>query len=182
MIDLFVSEETLKAAAISIKDWITINPAWAGSIVFLLSMSESLAVIGLFIPGLLVMGLIGGLVYLDILDLIPTLTYAVLGAIAGDGISYYLGYAFKDHLPNYWPFRKYPQWLQRGKTFFIDHGSKSIVIGRFVGPVRPFIPVVAGMMHMSPGVFLFANILSALLWAPIYMVPGFVIAEIWFLD
>lgn len=174
----FFSNETIEA----VKDWIIINPNWAGSIVFLLSMSESLAVVGLFIPGLVMMGIVGALVSAGILDIFPTLLYAILGAIAGDGISYYLGYTFKDHLPNYWPFRKYPQWLQRGKNFFIDHGSKSIVIGRFVGPVRPFIPVVAGMMHMSPRIFLFANILSAIIWAPIYMLPGFGITELWFLD
>lgn len=177
MFDLF-SAETYQ----SMQDWIILNPTWAGSIVFLLSMCESLAVVGLFIPGLLMMGIVGALVSAGILDIFPTLIYAILGAIAGDGISYYLGYTFKDHLPNYWPFRRYPQWLARGKQFFINHGSKSIVIGRFVGPVRPFIPVVAGMMHMSPRMFLFANILSAVVWAPIYMLPGFGLTELWFMQ
>ena len=140
MIDLF-SAETYKG----LETWIIANPTWAGVAVFTLSMCESLAVIGLFIPGVIVMSIIGGLVSAGILSIIPTLLWAIGGAIAGDGISYFLGWHFKHHLPYYWPFSRFPQWLARGKEFFIHHGSKSIVIGRFVGPVRPFIPVVAGM-------------------------------------
>lgn len=175
MFDMF-SPETYD----SVQNWILLNPNWAGFFVFFISMCESLAVVGLFIPGLIMMGIIGGLVSAGILNIVPTLIYAILGAIAGDGISYYIGRRFKHHLPYYWPFSRFPQWLARGKKFFIDHGSKSIVIGRFVGPVRPFIPVVAGMMSMRPRTFLFANILSAIIWAPIYMLPGFGITTLWF--
>lgn len=172
----FFSAETLQA----VQDWIIVNPNWAGLAVMVLSAAESLAVVGLFIPGLIVMGIVGALVAAGILNLVPTLLYAICGAIIGDGISYYLGFVFKDHLPNYWPFRRYPQWLSRGKSFFIHYGTMSIVIGRFVGPVRPFIPVVAGMMHMSPRVFFVANVISAVLWAPIYILPGIGITEIFF--
>lgn len=168
MFDVF-SAETLT----ELQNWIIQNPQWAGFAVFSISMCESLAVVGLFIPGIAAMTLIGYLASEGILRLVPTLVYAILGAIAGDGISYYIGRRFKNHLPRYWPFSRFPQWLDRGKKFFLQHGTKSIVIGRFVGPVRPFIPVVAGMMAMRPNIFLFANVISAVLWAPIYMLPGF---------
>ncbi len=170
----FFSAETLQA----MQDWIIAHPHWAGVTVMILSAAESLAVVGLFIPGLIVMGIIGALIAADILSLVPTLIYAMVGAVIGDGISYYLGYVFKDHLPYYWPFKRYPQWLERGKTFFLHYGAMSIVIGRFVGPVRPFIPVVAGMMHMSPRLFFIANVISAMLWAPIYILPGLGITEL----
>lgn len=168
MIDLF-SAETYAG----ITNWIIANPTWAGLCVFIISACESLAVIGLFIPGLVAMGIFGALVSAEVMQPLSTLLWAIGGAIVGDSISYFIGYKFKHHLPYYWPFKRYPQWLARGKKFFIHHGTKSIVIGRFVGPVRPFIPVVAGMMFMSPRTFLFANILSAIVWAPIYMAPGF---------
>lgn len=172
----FFSAETYDV----IKEWLIQNPGWAGTFVFTSCACESLAVIGLFVPGLAFMTIIGFLINADVLQIIPTLSYAVLGAVVGDGISYYIGWRFKDHLPNYWPFRKHTSWLARGKEFFVKYGTLSIVIGRFVGPVRPFIPVVAGMMHMKPRIFLFANILSALVWAPIYMMPGFLLGELWF--
>ena len=157
-------------------EWIETNPAWSGLAIFLISLSESLAVIGLFIPGLLIMGAIGGLVKIGSLKLLPTLFWAILGAIFGDSISYSIGRRFKGSLPTFWPFRQFPHWLGRGKTFFARYGSMSIVIGRFVGPVRPFIPVVAGIMAMCPRRFFVSNVISAILWAPIYIFPGMAIS------
>jgi len=46
------------------------------------------------------------------------------------------------------------------------------LFGRFVGPVRPVIPAVAGMMQMPAGRFLAVNVASALVWAPAYLLPG----------
>ena len=155
-----------------ILSWIEVNTAWSGLIIFLICLSESLAVIGLFIPGLFIMGAIGGLISIGTLQLAPTLMWAILGAISGDSISYAIGCHFKETLPTYWPFSRSPHWLHKGKTFFKKYGSMSIVIGRFVGPVRPFIPVVAGIMSMCPKRFLISNIVSAILWAPIYIFPG----------
>lgn len=175
MIDLF-SAETYQG----MEAWIIAHPHWSGFVVLAVALSESLAVIGLFIPGILAMSIIGGLVSAGTLDLVPTLLWAIVGAILGDGISYSIGRHFKHHLPNYWPFRRFPQWLTRGKEFFIQHGSKSIIVGRFVGPVRPFIPVVAGIMAMCPRKFLIANVFSAIVWAPIYMLPGFGVSLLMF--
>lgn len=168
MIDLF-SVETYEG----IKNWIIANPTWAGLCVFVIAACESIVVIGLFIPGIVAMSIFGALVEAGVMAILPTLLWAIAGAIVGDGVSYIIGYRFKHHLPYYWPFSRFPHWLATGKKFFINHGTKSIVIGRFVGPVRPIIPVVAGMMSMRPRTFVFANVLSAILWAPIYMLPGF---------
>lgn len=157
----------------TVLNWATLNPGWSGLIVFAISLSESLIVVGLFIPGVIAMSAIGGLVSSGALKIIPTLMWAIFGAICGDGISYAVGRKFNDDLANFWIFRKFPRWLSRGKQFFLKHGSKSIVVGRFVGPVRPFIPAVAGMMSMDPKKFFIANVVSAILWAPIYMLPGY---------
>ena len=48
----------------------------------------------------------------------------------------------------------------------------SVFIGRFVGPVRALVPLVAGMLGMKPMQFAIANIASAIGWAPAYMLPG----------
>lgn len=156
-------------------DWITAHPTWSGFIVFLISLSESLAIIGLVVPGVVMMTAIGGMMGSGHLPFWETLSWAVLGAIAGDGISYWLGYHYHQRLRDFWPFKQFPKFLARGEAFFKHHGGKSIIFGRFVGPVRPMIPVIAGMMDMSPRRFLFFNILSALAWAPLYSLPGILI-------
>ncbi|KVW97864.1 bifunctional DedA family/phosphatase PAP2 family protein [Thiobacillus denitrificans] len=154
--------------------WIARHPEWAYATVFLAAFSESLAVVGLFIPGALVMFGAGAVVAVGSLELWVTLVWAVAGAIAGDAGSYWLGRHYRAELPNRWPFRRYPTLLEKGTAFFHRHGGMSIFLGRFVGPIRPVIPAVAGMLGMPPTRFYAANILSALGWAPTYILPGVV--------
>lgn len=156
-------------------DWIRDHPNWAGFVVFLISLSESLAIVGLVVPGVVMMTAIGAMMGSGILPFWLTLLWAILGAIAGDGISYWLGYHYHEHLRDFWPFKQFPKLLARGEKFFKEHGGKSIIFGRFVGPVRPMIPVIAGMMDMTPKRFLFFNIVSAIAWAPLYSLPGILI-------
>lgn len=101
-----------------------------------------------------------------------TLLAATLGAIAGDGLSYLLGSIYSEKLGTIWPFSKYPTWLAFGKDYFSRHGGKSVLIGRFVGPLRSIIPVIAGMMHMSHWRFFIANVISAIGWSCLYVLPG----------
>ena len=89
-------------------NWITAHHAWAGLAVFLISLSESLVIVGLFVPGVAMMFGIGTLVAMGALNLWVTLACAAAGAVAGDGISYWLGYHYKDRLRDMWPFRRYP--------------------------------------------------------------------------
>lgn len=142
------------------------------AVVFLVASAESLAVVGLIVPGAVVMVAAGALVALGAVGFWPTLFAAVGGAIVGDGISYWVGHHYRERLRSLWPFQRHPEWLSRGEKFFRSHGGKSVLFGRFVGPVRPIVPVVAGMLGMRPVVFYGVNVLSALAWAPAYLLPG----------
>ncbi|MFC1749278.1 VTT domain-containing protein [Pseudomonadota bacterium] len=155
-------------------DWIAQNPTWAGIIVFLIAMGESLAIVGMFVPGAVLMVGCGALIATGSLSFWPTLWCAVAGAIVGDGLSYWLGHHYKEQLRTVWPFKRYPGMIDQGTRFLQKHGGKSVAFGRFVGPVRAIIPAVAGMMGMKPLRFFTANISSALAWAPAYLFPGIV--------
>lgn len=155
-------------------DWVALNQTWAGLAVFLLSVAESLLIVGLVIPGTIVMFGVGALVATGVLNLWETLGWAALGAVVGDGISFWIGHYFKDRLRGMWPLKRYPGLVSRGEGFFLKHGGKSVLFGRFVGPVRPVIPTIAGMMGMSPAHFTVVNVVSALIWAPAYILPGVV--------
>jgi membrane protein DedA with SNARE-associated domain/membrane-associated phospholipid phosphatase len=153
-------------------EWVTLHPSIAYPAIFFIALSESLALVGLLIPGTALMIGIGALVGSGALSLQATLIMAMTGAVAGDGISFWLGKHFHQDIKKYWPFRKHPQLLVRGEKFFHRHGGKSIFFGRFVGPVRPIIPVIAGMLDMPLKNFLLVNILSAIGWAFAYLIPG----------
>jgi len=140
--------------------------------VFFIALTESLAAVGLFVPGAVLMLSVGATIGMGVIGFWPVVFAAIAGAIVGDGLSFWLGHHYSDRLRTFWPFRNHPQWLNLGERYFHRHGGKSILFGRFVGPVRPFIPVVAGMLGMKPAAFYRANVLSALLWAPAYLLPG----------
>lgn len=155
--------------------WLYTHPHWALFITFFISLSESLAVIGSIIPGSVTMTTIGILAGSGVMRIDLTFLAGILGAIAGDGGSYALGALFSDKLMTIWPFKKHPRWLAYGQDYFTRHGSYSVLIGRFVGPIRSIIPVIAGMMHMNHWHFLIANVLSAVAWSILYITPGVLI-------
>ena len=152
--------------------WLHNHPQWASFFAFIVAFSESLAIIGSFMPGSAMIITIGMLVGSGVIPMVETFAWAISGAFLGDYISYWIGYHFRDRLCDWWIFKKYPFILNKGKTFFAEHGGKSIIIGRFTGPVRSIIPVTAGMLKMSQTRFFIANALASSLWAIVYITPG----------
>jgi len=153
-------------------DWISAHPDLSGVIIFLIAMTESLALVGIVVPGVVFMLSIGTLVGLGAIGLWYAIIWAILGAIAGDWFSYWLGRHFDQQLRHIWPLSRYPKLIPAGEKFFKRHGGKSVLFGRFVGPLRPIIPAIAGIMHMSQPKFYVMNFLSAVLWAPVVLLPG----------
>jgi len=154
--------------------WIQAHPQTAGLIIAIVSFLEGFAVIGILVPGIIILFGFGTLVGLGVLELWSVWLWCSVGAILGDGLSFWLGHHFKDHISDIWPFNRSRGLLNRGQQFFKRHGLKSVVIGRFIGPVRPIMPVIAGMMQMNLRAYIPANIIAGILWAPAYLLPGVV--------
>lgn len=147
-------------------------PHLAYAAVLLLALSESLPVIGAFVPGSAVIIALSALVPSGTLKLWPLLLAAFLGAIIGDGFAFWLGHRYHRQILGRWPLRRQPELLAKSEAFFSRHGDKSVFIGRFTPGVRAVVPLLAGILHMSVGRFYVANILSALIWAPSHILPG----------
>ncbi|MBB5502535.1 bifunctional DedA family/phosphatase PAP2 family protein [Paraburkholderia sp. MM5384-R2] len=150
------------------------HSTWMLAVVFLAAFFEAIAVIGTFVPGSTAMFLAGALTGTGSLSLAWVFVWAIVGAVAGDGASFWLGDRYRERIVTLWPFRAHPGVLDAGQRFFLKHGAKSVVLARFIGPLRAIVPVVAGMMGMRPLRFLSINVLSALLWAPAHILPGVV--------
>lgn len=155
--------------------WLHYNPEYALLFTFIIALLESLAIIGTIIPGSLTMTAVGILAGSEVMRLDLTLLFAAIGAFIGDGLSYLLGAVYSERLTTIWPFSRYPYILRYGQEFFNRHGGKSVLIGRFTGPLRSITPVIAGMMHMSRWQFFTANFISAIGWAILYVIPGYII-------
>ena len=158
----------------SLLNWVAANPGWISAFIFISALGESLTIIGVIIPGALLMFSLGALIGLGHIDFWSAYWWSTLGAIIGDALSFWIGEVFQDRIRRLWPFTKHPEMITRSEEFFRKHGGKSVLFGRFFGPVRGTIPTVAGMMGMHWRAFTIANVISGVLWAPVYLLPGMV--------
>ena len=156
----------------SLLDAIGSHPHAALLAVFVVACAESLALVGALVPAAIVMFAAGALIGTGALELWITLAAAVAGAVLGDGLSYELGRS-RESTIRAWPaFRRFSQPLARAEAFLQDHGGKSILLARFAAPVRAFVPLLAGFGRMPRSRFYTVNVASALLWAPVHILPG----------
>ena len=158
---------------------LTPSPPVLISLVLIISLIESLAVVGLLVPGVVLITSAASMAGHQDIVLAWLIGAAFIGALIGDGVSFSLGYRHRETVTQRWPLSQHPEWLGRGARFFERYGIWSVFVGRFVGPVRPIIPLVAGMMQMPPRTFIWANITSAALWAPAYILPGYLLGRTW---
>jgi membrane protein DedA with SNARE-associated domain len=162
-----------KAAGEAIIQFARANKAWAPLIVGVLAFCESLAFISLVLPFFTILIAIGALIgAAGSLDFWIVLTAAAVGAALGDWLSYWLGRHYHAEIARMWPLRNYPDLLPRGQRFFERWGPWAIVIGRFSGPLRASVPIVAGAVRMQPALFQLANWTSAFLWAAVLLLLG----------
>lgn len=157
--------------------WLSGAPGWLAAALFATAFVESLAIAGILVPGVAILFAVAALAGKTGMPLSEALVWAGLGAVAGDTLSFALGRLLQGRLTSVWPLSRYPTLIAKGERFFHRHGGKSVVIGRFVGPVRPVIPLVAGALWMPWRRFLAFNISSAVAWAPVYVVPGFMVGS-----
>ena len=139
------------------------------ALIFTVSLVESLAFVGLAVPGTLVLLIVGVLVSQGYLDLFASAVFVILGAILGDVVSFILGRKFLS--PNKVMFAS--AYMAKGQEFFKKHGGKSILLGRFIGPLRPIIPFVVGLSNMEVKRFLTWSIFSASLWTLVLLLSGY---------
>lgn len=153
--------------------WLTSHARWVGPAIFLVAMLESLAIAGLIVPGVALLFAAAAIAGSAQTEVYAVLAWGFAGAVCGDMASFALGRIFHQDIRRLSLFRKHPQWIDGGEAFFQRYGVMSILIGRFVGPIRPVIPLVAGMFDMPTARFVAINLFSALLWAPVYVLPGY---------
>lgn len=159
----------------ALQSFLNAHPHWIEAAIFTTAFIESLAIAGIIVPGVAIMFVIGGIAGHAGTALWLALLWAALGAIAGDALSYWIGRRLQGRLHTLWPFTRYTQLLTQGETFFHRYGVWSVIIGRFIGPIRPVVPMVAGACAMPAPRFLACNVASAIAWAPTYVLPGYLV-------
>jgi membrane protein DedA with SNARE-associated domain len=140
--------------------------------VFVLSFGESLAFISLLLPAWAALVGIGVLIASGNLSFWPVWIAASIGAALGDWLSYWIGVKLGPPVAHVWPLSRHPDLMPKGESFLKRWGVLAIFIGRFFGPLRASVPLVAGIFHMPYWPFQFANFASAFLWAGVLLGIG----------
>jgi len=155
-----------------IMDFIKDHQIWAIHIIFLLAFGESLAIVSLLIPATTILLASGALIGANLIPFVPTLLAATAGAIMGDWLSFWLGKHYHQKIISSWPLNRHPKMIYRAEQFFHRYGLTGVFVGRFFGPLRALVPLIAGAMRMSSLKFNIGNITSAPVWAFVMLAPG----------
>lgn len=139
-------------------------------LLFLISMAESIAMVGLAVPGSTLIVCAGFLTAHGQGSLPGVMAAAAIGAVAGDTCSYLMGVRLGYRFLRRPFFRKRLTLIRKAEMFFLDHGGKSLFLGRFAGPLRGLTPFMAGTTGLSPMRFFGYTLFSCLLWGLAY--PG----------
>ena len=162
----------LEAIVQHVVDFVRVNAAWAPAVVFALAFGESLAFISLLIPAWGALVAIGALIGSSGISFWPVWIAAALGAALGDWLSYWIGLKLEYRVQHIWPLSRHPDLIPRGEAFMKKWGVPGIFIGRFFGPLRASVPLIAGIFEMPFWRFQFANFSSAFVWAAVLLTLG----------
>ncbi|GGJ97258.1 bifunctional DedA family/phosphatase PAP2 family protein [Pseudomonas matsuisoli] len=156
----------------SINTWLSSHPEWLGVTLFLAAFVECLAIAGLIVPGTVLLFAVGVLAGNGVLGLGETLLLAFAGGLAGDIVSYLLGRRFHQNIRGLPVLRQHPEWFDHAERHIEQYGVISLLVGRFIGPLRPMLPMIAGMLDMPFIRFLLVSLIASAGWAVAYLLPG----------
>jgi membrane protein DedA with SNARE-associated domain len=146
-------------------------------IVFFLAMGETIIVLSLFIPSTVLLFAVGGLLAASGVPLIPALIAGGLGASIGFTFSYLLGATMNERILRLWPLRNHLDTVEQTRQFAKKWGVWAVLFGHFSGPLRPVVPLLAGMSHMPPLPFFAANVPGAFAWIATFLAPGYLVVS-----
>lgn len=144
-------------------------------VLFLIIMLETGIILFPFLPGdglLFSAGVIAATTNLNIFVLWPLL---MLAAITGNLLNYFIGNMLGTGLRQSRNrfIQKSLKPLERTEMYYLKHGNKALVIGRFFPVIRTFIPFFAGVVKMPFKLFFNYTVLGALLWITLFLFLGY---------
>lgn len=138
---------------------------WIYALLFAIIFIETGLVAMPFLPGDSLLFVAGAIAAIGAMSLPTLMVLLSIAAIAGDAVNYSVGRWAGSKVFSW----KNSRWFNRdafNKTheFYEQHGSITIVVGRFLPFIRTFTPFVAGVAEMTYSKFAFYNIIGGILW------------------
>ncbi len=137
---------------------------WGYWVIGLMAFGEAFALTSVFSPGTVVVVLGGALAAQGLYDLFDMMWFVAIGTILGSQASFWLGTRGERLFGEDRAILSTTN-LERGQRFFAKYGGASILIGHFLGPLRPIAPVIAGLSGMGGRRFLLWNVAGGAAYA-----------------
>ena len=153
-------------------DFVREHAAWAPPVVFALAFGELLAFISLLMPAWAALVAIGALIVRAASISGRCGSPARSAPPAATGCPIGSGSSSNIRSQHIWPLSRHPNLIPRGEAFVKKWGVLGIFIGRFFGPLRAAVPLVAGIFEMPYWRFQIANFSSAFVWAAVLLTLG----------
>ncbi|MBK7640359.1 MAG: DedA family protein [Bacteroidetes bacterium] len=154
-------------------------------ILFLIVFAETGFVVTPFLPGDSLLFAAGMLAANSDGVLSPYLIILVciVAAFLGNTVNYKIGNFFGPKIFEQEKIRFIKkEYLIKTHDFYEKHGTKAIVIGRFLPFIRTFVPFVAGVGSMDWKKFSLYNLIGAVLWVTPFTLAGFFLGKVPFVE
>lgn len=153
-------------------------------ILFAIVFCETGLVVTPFLPGDSLLFAAGALAAIDktgALNIVVLWVVLMIAAVLGDSVNYAIGKRLGKGI--FKPGNKIlkPEYLARTEAFYAKHGSRTIILARFVPIVRTFAPFVAGVGTMEYKRFITYNVVGGVVWVTLFLFGGYLIGNIPFI-
>jgi membrane protein DedA with SNARE-associated domain len=138
----------LESITNAVLDFIRAHQSYAPLIVGLMTFGESFAIISLFLPMATILVAVGFALAAADIPFWQVWLSAAGGAFLSAWISFEIGTKAKKRAYGVWPLSRNPQLAERGEQFFQRFGPWAMFLGRFFGPTRAVLPLIAGIFMM----------------------------------
>ncbi|MBC7253701.1 MAG: DedA family protein [Actinobacteria bacterium] len=153
---------------------------WGYAIVFGGVFLESLFLTGWIAPGTTVLLLAGFYAAHGELNPLMVTTTAVVAALLGDLIGFFIGRRLgRGLISRYRDRPRIMRGMDRGQRYFRRYGGLTVILGRMLSGVDAFIPVTAGINRMSLGAYLGFDIPGIVLWSALFTCLGYFLGTQW---
>ncbi len=156
----------------AVLDFVRAHQAYAPLIIGLMTFGESLAFISLILPMVTILVAVGFVVAATDIPFWQIWLGGAAGAFLSAWISFEIGHSVKKGAYRIWPLSRNPDLILKGEQFFHRQGPWALFVGRFFGPTRAVLPLIAGIFMMPRVIFQAANMASASVWAFAILAPG----------
>lgn len=146
--------------------------SWSYVLVFLIIFCETGLVVIPFLPGDSLLFVLGALAASGSLNIHILWISLIVAAVLGNMLNYYIGSKMAHVIQKADQKLIKPAHLKSTHEFFEKHGSKAIILTRFLPILRTIAPFMAGVGQMNYKKFALYNLVGGALWVTIGLWSG----------